>query len=65
VSAPEFRREIEEPIACAVPVLRDLPLVVTEGSYLLVDSPPWRPVAELLDEAWYLDPPEHVLMNGR
>ena len=36
VYAPEFRREIEEPVACAVPVPRDVPLVVTEGNYLLV-----------------------------
>ena len=60
VYAPEFRREIEEPIACAVPVPRDIPLIVTEGNYLLVDSTPWRAVAELLDEAWYLEPPEPV-----
>lgn len=60
VYAPEFRREIEEPIACAVPVPRAIPLIVTEGNYLLVDRDPWRPVARLLDEAWYLDPPEHV-----
>jgi pantothenate kinase len=60
VYAPEFRREIEEPIACAVPVPREIPLVVTEGNYLLVDDGPWSPVAGLLDEAWYLDPPEDV-----
>jgi pantothenate kinase len=60
VYAPEFRREIEEPIACAIPVPRDVPLVVTEGNYLLVDSPSWRAVADLLDEAWYLDPPEDI-----
>jgi pantothenate kinase len=60
VYAPEFRREIEEPIACAVPVPAAVPLVVTEGNYLLVDSGPWSAVAELLDEAWYLEPPEDV-----
>ena len=60
VYAPEFRREIEEPIACAVPVPAAVPLVVTEGNYLLVDSGRWSAVAELLDEAWYLEPPEDV-----
>ena len=60
VYAPEFRREIEEPVACAVPVPRDTTLVVTEGNYLLTDSPPWRPVAGLLDETWYLDVPEDI-----
>jgi pantothenate kinase len=63
VYAPEFRREIEEPIACAIPVSRETPLVVTEGNYLLVDRRPWGFVAELLDEAWYLEPPEHLRLQ--
>ena len=54
VYAPEFRREIEEPIAGAVPVPREVPLVITEGNYLLVDSGPWAQVRDLLDEAWYV-----------
>jgi pantothenate kinase len=56
VYAPEFRREIEEPVACAVPVPRSVPLVVTEGNYLLVDDGPWARVRGLLDEAWYIEP---------
>jgi pantothenate kinase len=51
VYAPEFRREIEEPIACAIPVRADIPLVVTEGNYLLL----WPDVRPLLDEAWYVE----------
>jgi pantothenate kinase len=50
VYAPLFRREIEEPIACAVPVPREVPLVVTEGNYLLL----WERVRPLLDECWYI-----------
>ncbi len=50
VYAPEFRREIEEPIACAVPVPRAVPLVVTEGNYLLL----WPHVRPFLDESWYI-----------
>jgi pantothenate kinase len=59
VYAPEFRREIEEPIAGAVPVPPDVPLVITEGNYLLLDADPWRDVRGLLDEAWFLAPDEH------
>ncbi|TNC26067.1 nucleoside/nucleotide kinase family protein [Amycolatopsis alkalitolerans] len=59
VYAPEFRREIEEPIAGAVPVSADVPLVITEGNYLLLDSPPWAAVRGLLDEVWFLAPDEH------
>jgi pantothenate kinase len=58
VYAPEFRREIEEAIAGAIPVPRDVPLVITEGNYLLVDEEPWRPLAKLLDQTWYVDPGE-------
>jgi len=54
VYAPEFRREIEEPVNGAVAVPRDVPLVITEGNYLLVDSGPWAQVRDLLDEAWYV-----------
>ena len=55
VYAPLFRREIEEPIACAIPVGPEVPLVVTEGNYLLVPDEPWAAVRGLLDEAWYVD----------
>ncbi|MCE7005269.1 nucleoside/nucleotide kinase family protein [Kibdelosporangium philippinense] len=58
VYAPEFRREIEEPVACAVPVFPDTRLVVTEGNYLLVPDKPWGEVRELLDEVWFLRPDE-------
>jgi pantothenate kinase len=54
VYAPEFRRSIEEPIAGAVAVPRDVPLVITEGNYLLVDEGPWAEVRDLLDETWYV-----------
>jgi pantothenate kinase len=55
VYAPEFRREIEEPIANAIPILAGTQLVVTEGNYLLLDDGPWAEVRTLLDEIWYVD----------
>ncbi|NEA40808.1 nucleoside/nucleotide kinase family protein [Streptomyces sp. SID11385] len=56
VYAPLFRREWEEPLAGAVPVPPDAPLVVTEGNYLLLDTHPWAPVRDLLDDTWFLAP---------
>jgi pantothenate kinase len=41
VYAPAFRREIEEPIAGAIPVSPDVPLVITEGNYLLLEHGHW------------------------
>ncbi len=55
VYAPEFRREIEEPIANAVPVFSRTQLIITEGNYLLLDDGPWAEVKGLLDEVWYVD----------
>ncbi|MET9223229.1 nucleoside/nucleotide kinase family protein [Streptomyces sp. NPDC088197] len=63
VYASFFDRAIEESIACAVPVPRDVPLVVTEGNYLLVDGPRWGAVQPLLDACWYVDPDEDVRME--
>ena len=54
VYAPDFRREIEEPVAGALPVFASTPLIVTEGNYLLLQDDGWAPVASLLDEVWYL-----------
>ncbi|HEV7976756.1 nucleoside/nucleotide kinase family protein [Amycolatopsis sp.] len=58
VYAPEFRREIEEPIAGAVAVPPEVPLVITEGNYLLLEEDPWNGVKPLLTEAWFLAPDE-------
>jgi pantothenate kinase len=58
VYAPEFRREIEEPIANAIPVFAQTRLIITEGNYLLLDDGPWARVRELLDEVWYVDIPD-------
>ena len=56
VYAPEFRREIEEPIANAIPVQGATPLLITEGNYLLMDDVgAWGKVRGLLDEVWYVD----------
>lgn len=55
VYAPEFRRDIEEPVAGAIAVLPDTPLVITEGNYLLLDEGPWAGVGPLLDDVWYVD----------
>ncbi len=56
VYAPTFRRDLEEPIAGAIHVAADVPLVVLEGNYLLAIEQPWDSLRELIDEAWYLEP---------
>lgn len=58
-----FDRSIEESLACSIPVPMDVPLVVTEGNYLLVPDEPWGQVAGLLDECWFVDPSEEVRLE--
>jgi pantothenate kinase len=60
VWAPRFDRGIEDAIAGAVAVTSDVPLVVTEGNYLLLDDAPWREIPGLLDACWYVDLDEDV-----
>jgi len=60
VYAPEFRREIEEPVAGAIAVAAGVKLVVTEGNYLLLDDPVWSAVRPLLNETWYLGGDEEL-----
>ncbi|MFF0469918.1 nucleoside/nucleotide kinase family protein [Micromonospora zamorensis] len=55
VYAPEFRRELEEPVAGAIEVPPSVRLVVTEGNYLLLPDDPWQEIRPLLHEAWFLD----------
>ncbi len=58
VYAPAFDRTVEEPIAGSIPVPPDVPLVITEGNYLLHDAGEWAGVRPLLDEVWYCAPDE-------
>ncbi|WP_046471883.1 nucleoside/nucleotide kinase family protein [Allosalinactinospora lopnorensis] len=63
VYAPRFHREVEESYAGAIAVGPDVPLVITEGNYLLLDTGPWREVRGLLDEAWFLAPEEDARLS--
>lgn len=57
VYGPRFDRSLELAIGSAIPVPREVPLVITEGNYLLHDQDGWEQVRPLLDEVWYLDVP--------
>jgi pantothenate kinase len=60
VYAPEFVREIEEPVANTIPIPQTASVIVVEGNYLLLDVDPWAAVRPLLDEVWYVETPESV-----
>ena len=54
VMAPEFERDLEQPLAGAIPVPPGCPMVVSEGNYLLLDSPEWAAVHARLDTVWHV-----------
>jgi pantothenate kinase len=54
VMVPRFDRHLEAAIAGSIRIDPEVELVITEGNYLLLDQPSWRPVAALLDERWML-----------
>ena len=69
VYAPAFDRTLEEPVAGAIPVAADVPLVVVEGNYLLVTGGAdgadgcdggWAGVRPLLDECWFVQVDDDV-----
>lgn len=52
---PDFSHERHEPIAASVRVDPGTRVVVVEGNYLLLDSPGWREIHELLDVTVFID----------
>ena len=63
VYAPEFDRSLEASRAAAIAVPVDVPLVVTEGNYLLLDQAGWRDVRPLLDDVWYVSVDERLRLS--
>lgn len=63
VYAPEFRRTLDEPVAASIAVPADIPLVITEGNYLLADQEPWKEVRAQLDEVWFVDTPQELRLH--
>jgi pantothenate kinase len=55
VYAPGFERTIEQPIAGVIPVYPSATTILTEGNYLLLDSPEWRQVRSQCTEIWYCE----------
>ena len=60
VWAPMFERELEQPLAGAIEVRAEVPLVITEGNYLLLEDGPFAQVRTMLDACWFVEVPERL-----
>lgn len=63
VYVPAFERDLDQPIAGSIAVPPDIPLVITEGNYLLQDSDPWRQIRPLLDECWWISLDDEIRLK--
>ncbi|MGY4643386.1 nucleoside/nucleotide kinase family protein [Cellulomonas sp. URHB0016] len=63
VYAPEYRRDLRNGVAGAIAIPPDVPLVVVEGNYLLLDDQGFGSVAALLDETWFVAPDDAVRLE--
>ena len=54
---PSFERELEQPLAGALEIPAAVPLVITEGNYLLLEDAPWPAVAAELSVCWWIEVP--------
>ena len=64
VYAPEYSRVLHESIGGVIRVPSTVDLVVVEGNYLLLSTPPWSWVRPLLDLVVYLDAPDGPRIDG-
>ncbi len=62
VAWPTYDRAAQTVVPGGATVAADDRLIVVEGNYLLLDTPPWHRVRPLLDTVWYLDVPREVLV---
>jgi len=54
IFAPDFDREIDAPRENAIEIKNSVPLVITEGNYLLHSGGGWERVSPLLSQSWFV-----------
>lgn len=61
VSGPGYSRRIEDVVQDAFTVEAGVKLLVVEGNYLLLDTPPWDRIRPMLDLAAFIDVPRETV----
>ncbi|TMV76791.1 nucleoside/nucleotide kinase family protein [Thioclava sp. BHET1] len=61
VAVPVFDRDLEISRAAARLIPQTVDLVIVEGNYLLLQTPPWSRLAPFFDQSVFLDVPEAEL----
>ncbi|MFR9752469.1 nucleoside/nucleotide kinase family protein [Nocardia sp. 004] len=59
---PSYDRELHDPVPDAIGFTQQR-VAVVEGNYLLLEQPGWAEVRSRLDEVWYLDAEDRVIIR--
>ncbi len=54
VQAPSYSRRIEDVVPDAFTIAGNVPILVAEGNYLLLDTAPWNRIKHILDLSFFL-----------
>lgn len=54
VSVPGYSRKIEDVVPDAFTIAGNVPILIVEGNYLLLDTSPWNEISDLLDLSFFL-----------
>jgi len=63
VYAPSFDRELEQPIAGAIPVFPAAKIIFTEGNYLLSAGSEWHQIRAMCTEIWFCEQHQQTRVN--
>ncbi|WP_091970246.1 nucleoside/nucleotide kinase family protein [Propionibacterium cyclohexanicum] len=63
VYAAQYRRDLHNAVAGAIPVPRETPLVILEGNYLLLEEQPWAQLRPLFSELWFVEVDERTRLE--
>ncbi len=55
IAIPGYSRRIEDVVPNAFTIAGNVPILVVEGNYLLLDTSPWNEIADILDLDFFLD----------
>src|SRR5262249_18425819 len=53
--APSFDHAVKDPVYDDIAIGRDIRVVVFEGNYCCLSTPPWKGAAALMDELWFVE----------
>lgn len=55
IYAPSFDHAIKDPVSNDICIVASDRIVIFEGNYLNLNKTPWKEVAGLMDESWFVE----------